>query len=402
MRDVVDAGNTAHVGNTNGAFFGRRRHYVEAGLPLLRTISHPNWLALAERASEPNGYFLPDWALAVDASARERAHVSALRARTEQNELIGLLPVVSAWRAWRLPLPALVSADPYGDLGTALLDGRMPRLAAKTLLAQARDAGARAIVLRFATLEGSSYEALKQALAEEDLKPHVLRAEARASLDATQDAEILLRDALGAKKLKELRRQHNRLADFGEVTFSVAKTPDEVRDAVEVLLELEARGWKASRGTALAQHEGDAAFIRRASVALAAHRQCEIAVLAAGERPVAAGVVLRHHDRAFWFKLGIDERLAKYSPGVQLALALTRHFCADPDIRLVDSTARPGHPMIDPIWRGRLPIGDVVIPLYRNDPVAGALIAALRLRMQIRSIARDTLKTIRTLKEKWS
>ncbi|MEZ5766152.1 MAG: GNAT family N-acetyltransferase [Xanthobacteraceae bacterium] len=375
---------------------------MEAGLPLLRTISHPNWLALAERANEPNGYFLPDWALAVDASARERAHVSALRARTEQNELIGLLPVVSTWRAWRLPLPALVSADPYGDLGSALLDGRMPQLAAKTLLAQARDAGARAIVLRFATLEGSSYEALKEALAEEGLKPHVLRAEARASLDATKDAETLLRDALGAKKLKELRRQHNRLADFGEVNFSIAKTPGEVRDAVEVMLELEARGWKASRGTALAQHEGDAAFIRRASVALAAHRQCEIAVLAAGERPVAAGVVLRHHDRAFWFKLGIDERLAKYSPGVQLALALTRHFCADPDIRLVDSTARPGHPMIDPIWRGRLPIGDVVIPLYRNDPVAGALIAALRLRMQIRSIARDTVKTIRALKEKWS
>lgn len=402
MWDVVDAGNTTRVGNTNGALLGGRQYHVEAGLPPLRTISHPAWLTLAERASEPNGYFLPDWALAVDASARERANVSALRARTEQNELIGLLPVVSAWRAWRIPLPALVSADPYGDLGTALLDRRMPKVAAKTLLAQARNAGARAVVLRFATLEGESYKAFKEALAEEQLQPHVLRAEARASLDATRDPEILLREALGAKKLKELRRQHNRLADFGEVTFSVAKTPAEVKDAVEILLELEAGGWKAARGTALAQHEGDAAFIRRASVALAAHRQCEIAVLAAGDRPVAGGIVLRHHDRAFWFKLGVDERLAKYSPGVQLALALTRHLCADPDIRLADSTARPGHPMIDPIWRGRLPIGDVVIPLYRNDPVVGLLIVALRTRMRIRSTARYALNIIRTLKEKRS
>lgn len=402
MWDVVDAGNTAHVGKTSGAFLGRRQHCMESGLPPLRTISHPAWLTLAERSSEPNGYFLPDWALAVDASARERANVSALRARTEQNELIGLLPVVSAWRAWRIPLPALVSADPYGDLGTALLDRRMPQLAAKTLLVQARNAGARAIVLRFATLEGKSYEAMQDALAEEHLQPHVLRAEARASLDATQDAEILLREALGAKKLKELRRQHNRLAEFGETTFRVARTPDEVRDAVETVLALEARGWKALRGTALAQHEGDAAFIRRASVALAAHRQCEIAVLAAADRPVAAGIVLRHHDRAFWFKLGVDERLAKYSPGVQLALALTRHLCADPEIRLADSTARPGHPMIDPIWRGRLPIGDVVIPLYRNDPIVGLLIVALRLRARIRSTARHVIKVIRTLKEKRS
>ena len=38
------------------------------------------WRALAERAVEPNGYYLPEWELAVNASARGRTGVSALSA----------------------------------------------------------------------------------------------------------------------------------------------------------------------------------------------------------------------------------------------------------------------------------------------------------------------------------
>jgi hypothetical protein len=87
--------------------------------------------------------------------------------------------------------------------------------------------------------------------------------------------------------------------------------------------------------------------------------------------------VLRHQDRAFFFKLGIDERFARYSPGVQLTLDLTRHLCADPAIASADSTASADHPMINPIWRGRFAIGDVLIPLRRHDPVVALIHAAL-------------------------
>jgi hypothetical protein len=230
--------------------------------------------------------------------------------------------------------------------------------------------------------------------------PAALRAEQRACLDATADAEQLLREALGPKKLKELRRQHNRLAEHGPVTFNVATTPDDVARAVETFLVLEASGWKADHGTALMQHDGDATFMRRAALAMAARRQCEIVTLRSGDTPVAAGVVLRHQDRAFWFKLGVDERFAKYSPGVQLALELTRHLCADDDISLADSTALPGHPMIEPIWRGRLPIGDLVIPLKRNDAVVALTVTALRGRTQLRTRLRNLVRALRTPTEK--
>jgi CelD/BcsL family acetyltransferase involved in cellulose biosynthesis len=227
----------------------------------------------------------------------------------------------------------------------------------------------------------------------------VLQSHVRACLDATRDADELLRDALGPKKLKELRRQRHRLAEHGAVHFDVARTPTDVASALEIFLNLEASGWKAKRGTALVQDEGDASFVRRAAKALAAIGQCEIVTLRAGDTAVAAAIVLRHLDRAFYFKLGVDERFAKLSPGVQLTLDLTRHLCADPAMAMADSTAGADHPMINPIWRGRLAIGDVLIPLRRNDPMVSLIHAAITLRRSIREPVRRAVHLIRRRRE---
>ncbi|MCK1359200.1 GNAT family N-acetyltransferase [Bradyrhizobium sp. 199] len=344
----------------------------------LTTIDPGQWRALAQRAVEPNGYYLPAWELAVSATARGRTKASALPAFDgSSTRLIGLMPVISLWQAWKIPLPALVSAHPYGTLCSPLIDRDASIEAATSLLQQARNAGAHALVLNDIALEGAAMSALDQVLSRDGLRPRVLSSYIRASLDATQDAETLLRDALGTKKLKELRRLRHRLEEHGPVTFDVARRPDEIGPALEAFLQLEASGWKGKRGTALVQHAGDATFIRRAVPALAETAQCEIITLRAGATPIAAGIVLRHQDRAFFFKLGIDERFARYSPGVQLTLELTRHLCADPAIASADSTAGADHPMINPIWRGRFAIGDVLVPLRRHDPVVALIHGAL-------------------------
>jgi hypothetical protein len=314
--------------------------------------------------------------------------------------LIGLMPLVSMWRAYKIPLPALVSAHPYGTLCTPPLDRSMATEAAARLLREARDAGAHALVLRDMPLDGAVMNVFTDLLRRDGIKPRVLQSNLRACLDATRDADELLHDALGSKKLKELRRQRHRLAEHGEVHFEVACLPDEVAAAVEHFLALEASGWKGARGTALAQNEGDASFIRHATSALAASGQCEIVTLRAGELPVAAGIVLRHQDRAFFFKIGVDEHFAKFSPGVQLTLDLTRHLCADPAISTADSTASPDHPMINPIWRGRFAIGDVLIPLRPGDPVVAIVHAAMKLRHTARAKTRRAVQFIRKRRDR--
>src|SRR5882757_8578067 len=117
-------------------------------LPPLTDIPVTPWRALAERAIEANGYYQPDWELAVDASARGRTDAAALSAVNDAGQLIGLLPVVSMRRITKIPLPALVGAEPYGTLCTPLLDRDAAEDAAARMLQQARDAGAHALILR--------------------------------------------------------------------------------------------------------------------------------------------------------------------------------------------------------------------------------------------------------------
>ena len=139
--------------------------------------------------------------------------------------MIGLVPVISMWRAYKIPLPALVSADPYGTLCTPLLDRDMAEEAVTGILQQARRAGAHALIFRATSLDGAAMKAIADVLRRDGMRPLVLQSHVRACLDATGDADDLLREALGAKKLKELRRQRNRLAEHGAVHFDVARTP---------------------------------------------------------------------------------------------------------------------------------------------------------------------------------
>src|SRR3954451_24418401 len=88
--------------------------------PLAAMEAEP-WRELSRRVIEPNGYYLADWQMAVNATARGRTGAGALCAWSDAEpgtiRPIGLLPVISLRRACKIPLPALVSADPYGTLG---------------------------------------------------------------------------------------------------------------------------------------------------------------------------------------------------------------------------------------------------------------------------------------------
>lgn len=93
----------AHQAVSRGA--SRKSAADRHALPPLSATPVGQWRALADRAIEANGYYQPDWELAVDASARGRTGAKALSAFGDGGQLIGFLPVVSMRRIYRIPCP---------------------------------------------------------------------------------------------------------------------------------------------------------------------------------------------------------------------------------------------------------------------------------------------------------
>ena len=410
--DVVEIANPANVGHASIATLKRAQANASPEsrtlLPLA-AIAADRWRALTERAIEPNGFYLPDWALAIDASARGRTDGSALDAWSDAEpgaaRLVGLMPAISLWRAYKIPLPALASADPYGTLCTPLLDREMPDEAARALMRQARDAGAHALILRDVTLDGAVMKTFAGVLERGGMHPRLLQTHARASLDATRDADEILRAALGTKKLKELRRQRHRLAEHGDVSFEVARTPGRCRARARDIF-----GPGSQRLESPARHRAHAGRRRRCfhpprrGSTRGKRPMRNRRAASAGPSPVAAAIVLRHRDRAFYFKLGVDERFAKFSPGVQLTLDVTRHLCADPAIAMVDGDGRRrSSDVINP----DLARAACVIERRAGSPLRAVTIAmvalihaAMHLRKHVREPARRAVHLIRQLREK--
>ena len=365
----------------------------------LLAVPKPAWTELAARAAEPNAFYHPAWAIPAAMYADRKGGARALLAwdGPDRSRLIAILPVVWAWSALKIPFPALVAWDGYAPLRTPLIDRDRIDDATRGLLRAAALAGAEALMLPGLPREDVIAKALRRAIASFGGHAFEFSRHLRARLDATQDAEIAIR-SLGNKKVKELRRQRRRLADSSAVECDFVAGGTEASAAVEQFLALEASGWKGSRGTALAKKNGNAAFLRAATAAMMAQDAAEVAVFKRGGCPIASGILLRHQRRGFFFKIAYDEAVAQFSPGVQLTIEITRRLCDDARIDDVDSTASADHPMIDHIWRSRLAVSDLVLPV-RQGSFSPTLFAAL---VGFRKAARDVVHVIRSLKGKKS
>lgn len=395
--------DTLAAKRVRGATAIRRAHRsLTNELVDIADIPEAAWRDLAARAIEPNTFYEPSWLRAVSRHAHDYRNARALLAwdGPQKTRLLGLMPVWTAWRALGLPVPMLVAWQPYVPLRTPLLDKAMPEAAAHGLIDAALAAGAQALLMPLQTVDGLAFHSFRRALKERGLAIEIRNRRERARLNATFDADTQLIESLGAKKFKELKRQRNRLADRGALSLEIAKTPEEVAPALEQFLALEASGWKGERGTALAQNAGDTSFIREVATSLSLASQFEVLTLRAGDKVVASCLVVRNGRHASFFKLAHDESEAKNSPGVQLTLDLTRHFCSDLSIEEVDSTAEAKHPMIDHIWRDRLALGDVFIPLSGQNFETTAIRALVRARETLHSQARRAIHLLRSIGEK--
>ena len=355
------------------------------------------WTALAARALEPNVFLEPGFAL------------PALR-HFPPAQWPGFLLVWGADQAGTRSLVGLCALRPTTAIvGPKVTTAWIHDLATTGAPMLDRDRAGEALDVMLDALARRSPDwsgLLLQGVAQEGALMALLADPRRQTIDLERRERVVLRRPppaavatarhASARRAKDMRRQARRLQEQGAWTHTSARTPDEVRSATERFLDLEARGWKGGRGTALLNHPGLAAFTRAMTRRLARVGLCHIDTLSVGGQPAAMGVMLRSGDRAFFWKTAYDERFSRYSPGKQLADRMGKAQLADPGLALTDSCAVPGHPMIGHVWGDRMAVVDLLVAGPAVEPSALARAARLhRLGRRCRSLAKSLRDALR-------
>lgn len=317
------------------------------------------WHELVHNAGEPNPFYEPWFAL--PSLAQWGAGDKVLtKAWFTDGKLAGLMPIVR-------------SAEYYGHIithATGWLHANafcgVPLIAAghedafwRTLLAHFDRSARRAVLLHLPRLpdDGPAWQALQRVLAEGGRRHYIAAEERRAMLTGAQmagevTAEAYLSGAMSAKKRKELRRQHTRLAEQGNLVFERCDNAAGLAAWIEEFLLLEAAGWKGKAGSALACAPETRAFFADALAGAAAAGKLERLTLRLDGKPIAMLVNFLTPPGAYSFKTAYDEAYARFSPGMLLQLE-NLALLERSGIQWADSCAAEGHPMIERLWRGQ-------------------------------------------------
>jgi CelD/BcsL family acetyltransferase involved in cellulose biosynthesis len=312
------------------------------------------WDALAQWASEPNP-FHESWYLLPALRAFDPQGAVTLLCLEADGQLAGLLPVHRAPRYYGHPVPHLTNwLHANAFIGTPLVVRGFERAFWRELLTwcDARPGGALFLHLSQLPLEGPMHDALRQVLVEQDRHGMTVQRGERALLHSDLTPDAYLEESLSGKKRKELRRQHRRLAEEGELTVERAEGNDDLAAWTDEFLTLEETGWKGEQGSALACNPYTASLFRSALEGAAARGRLERLAIRLDGRPLAMLATFLTPPGAFSFKTAFDEGFARFSPGVLLQRE-NLELLARPGIEWTDSCAMMDHPMIDHFWRER-------------------------------------------------
>jgi CelD/BcsL family acetyltransferase involved in cellulose biosynthesis len=336
------------------------------------------WRALAAHALVPNVFYEPAFALAVQPVFGHDVGATLVWSRGVTRRLLGLFPARTERYRYGLPWPIVVGwINPYAPLGVPLVDREAAEPVLGAWLEYIASHRPGLLLLPMFPQQGEVASALDAVLARRGGASMAFAKHERALLAPAGERADYLERALPRKKLKELGRQLRRLGDDGAVAWDIARDPAAISAALVDFLGLEEAGWKGRAGTAAALSPSTRALLEEAVSALACAGKAEITRLLLAGRAIATLIVLRSGDTAWCWKIAYDERHARASPGVQLMLQATEALLAEPGFARVDSCAAPDHPMIDHIWRERLPLADRLVQPGPRGQAAFAFTRAL-------------------------
>jgi hypothetical protein len=209
----------------------------------------------------------------------------------------------------------------------------------------------------------------------------------RAVLDRRLDYEAYASHHMSGSRRKGLRRQRRRLGELGRVELESRTGPGELTDAVEAFLELEAQGWKGSRGTALASSTANAELARLLFTGSTSEVASRADLLRLDGRAIAISLALVCGGRAFLLKTAYDEKLRAYGPGLLLEHEIIRSFHETRFANRLDSASLAGC-VLEDFFPDREPIGDVVLAADESTPARALSTLVAQERLRLAALAR--------------
>lgn len=335
------------------------------------------WERLVARAAEPNPFFEP-WFLVPSLTQWGAADRVTVKAWFHDGRLAGLMPIVRSARYYsHIVTHATGWLHANAFCGVPLVAAGFEEEFWRALLAHFDRMARRALFLHLPLLPagGPVDAALERVLAARPRAHYRVAEESRAFLTGAISAADYLEGSMSAKKRKESRRQHNRLAEEGALAFERLEGEAGLSEWTAEFLALEAAGWKGEAGSALASAPDTAALFTQSLAGAAAAGRLERLALRLDGRAIAMLVNFITPPGAYSFKTAFDEAYARFSPGMLLQLE-NLALLERADVAWADSCAAQGHPMIERLWRDGRPM------VSRNIAIGGPLRrAAFRLLM---------------------
>ncbi|QUL39409.1 GNAT family N-acetyltransferase [Erythrobacter sp. JK5] len=334
------------------------------------------WRLLSDRASEPNPFAEAWFVLPSIGALGDGADIRLLALYTG-GELAGLISIGLTANYYGYPVPHAASwLHANAFCGAPMVARGCERQFWHALFGHFDRAPGRALFLHLPSLptDGPLERTLQAVLAEEGRRSNTALEQSRAMLASDLSPEDYLARSMTAKKRKELRRQHKRLAEEGALTFERCDDADGLQRWIADFLALEAAGWKGEAGSALANTDATRAFFTATMAGAAQAGRLERLALRLDGRPIAMLANFVTPPGVYSFKTAFDERYARFSPGMLLQLENLALLDRD-DIAWADSCAVEGHPMIERLWREKRSLTS------RNVAIGGRVRRALFARL---------------------
>lgn len=317
------------------------------------------WRALVDRVADPNPLFEPECLLP---AARHLPNGPRMLLVTAEDDGVwhACFPVQAepSWRALRRP--ALVTKVRRMDYdATPLVDPSRATEAWSAIFDVLRGADGLPGLLVFNWLDdGVAADSMAEAAARRGVTRRVYHRWERPILRRMSAADYRARHskktmATLARKRRSLGRQLGGEVQFHDRSMDPA--------AVEVVLELEAAGYKGQNGVAILTKPGEPEWFRDMCERFRRVGRLHLHTLEVGDRPVAAQLFLGGGDGIFLCKLTYDEELARYSPGIQLHFDTIDHFHRTTDAAWVDSCTYENNPTLLWVYPDRRTVSSTVV-----------------------------------------